>query len=97
MLLAVALAAVFATLPETILGQDRLKTMPGYQEYQKNSKLANGTVKMGSLTVTWKEGGKSFEYNKDGTKYRYDIAAGKAVEIGRRPKTVRRTTTAEST
>ena len=86
MLLAVALAAVFATLPETILGQDRLKTMPGYQEYQKNSKLANGTVKMGSLTVTWKEGGKSFEYNKDGTKYRYDIAAGKAVEIGKAPE-----------
>jgi dipeptidyl-peptidase-4 len=60
--------------------QDRLPKMPGYEQHQKMAKEIPGSVKMGTLFVTWKEEGKAFEYTKDGKRYRYDIAAGKAEE-----------------
>lgn len=62
--------------------QDRLKSMPGYAQYQKVSKELPAAVKMGALRVTWKEGGKALEYSWDGKLYRYDIAARKAKLIG---------------
>jgi len=66
-------------------GQDRLKTMPGYEQYQKMSKEISTAVKPGALIVTWKDDGKSFEYRKEGKSYRYDIATGKTTEIGPAP------------
>ena len=67
------------------LAQDRLKTMPGYAQYQKMSREITNAVKLGSLSVTWKEEGKAFEYQKDGKRYRYDIAARKTVELPAAP------------
>ena len=61
--------------------QDRLKTMPGYEQYQKMASQINGSVKRGTLFVTWKDGGKAFEYSKDGKRYRFDVEAGKAEEV----------------
>ncbi len=81
----VGLVVVFGITPISTLGQDRVKTMPGYEQYEKMSKEIPGSVKMGSLSVTWKDGGKTFEYQKDGIIYRYDIAVGKAQEIGKAP------------
>ncbi|WP_435008210.1 DPP IV N-terminal domain-containing protein [Tundrisphaera lichenicola] len=60
--------------------QDRLKSMPGYERFTAKSKEIPGSVKLGALSVTWRDGGKAFEYRKDGKTYRYDIAAGKAEE-----------------
>jgi len=65
--------------------QDRLKTYPGYDQYQKMSKEMQGAVKLGSLQVTWQDGGKSFEYSKDGKLWRYDIATKKTTELGPAP------------
>src|SRR4051794_28744535 len=62
--------------------QDRLKTMPGYDQYKKMANAAKGSVDYGSLDVVWRDGGKSFEYNTSGKSYRLDIATGKAEEIG---------------
>ncbi len=62
-------------------GQDRLKSMPGYEQYSKMSREIPGSVKLGSLTVKWIEEGKAFEYRKDGKSYRYEIAARSATEI----------------
>ncbi len=53
--------------------QDRLKLMPGYEHYLKMSKEIPGSVKRGTLSVRWKDGGKAFEYQKDGKTWRYDI------------------------
>jgi dipeptidyl-peptidase 4 len=39
-------------------------------------------VKLGSITAQWKEDSSSFEYNWDGKRYRYDIAAKQATAIG---------------
>src|SRR5258708_3837154 len=75
---------IFA-LSETSHAQDRLKTLPGYEHFQKMSRLMTNAVKSGSLSVTWKDDGKAFEYQKDGKRYRYDIAAKKAVEVAKAP------------
>ena len=61
--------------------QDRIKSMPGYEQYRKMRGLIPDSVKLGTLDVTWLDGGKAFEYRKDGKRYRYDIAANKATEI----------------
>src|SRR5437867_953736 len=71
--------------PPAALAQARLKTMPGYAQYQKMSREITNAVKLGSLSVTWKEEGKAFEYQKDGKRYRYDIAARKTVELPAAP------------
>ncbi|HYV35291.1 MAG TPA: DPP IV N-terminal domain-containing protein, partial [Gemmataceae bacterium] len=92
-------AAVIGFVPMAISAQDRLKTMPGYDQYQKMAKeyqnlakdyqgggkagkAGKGAAKKGPLSVTWQEGGKSFDYVKDGKKYHYDIATGKTTDLG---------------
>ncbi len=77
---ALLVAVSIAALPSFAPGQDRLKTMPGYDRFQEMSKKATGALKSGQLAVTWKDGGKAFEYRKDGKSYRFDIAEGKAKE-----------------
>jgi dipeptidyl-peptidase 4 len=78
----VALAAALGVLPLTTDAQDRLKTMPGYDQYQKMSREIPKAFRSGALAVTWKDGGQAFEYQKDGKIYRYDIAAKEAKVIG---------------
>ena len=77
-----ALALMVAAIASTTSaeGQDRLKGMPGYARFQEKNREIPGALKSGSLTVTWRDGGKAFEYRKDGKTYRYDVAAGKAEE-----------------
>jgi len=77
-----ALIILFGLLTAVGQAQDRLKTYPGYDQYQKMSKEMQGAVKLGSLRVTWKDNGKAFEYVKDGKNYRFDIASKKATELG---------------
>jgi dipeptidyl-peptidase-4 len=81
----VALTLVVGVLPITSRAQNRLKTMPGYQQYEKMSKLIPDSVKLGALAVKWTDGGKAFEYSKDGKSYRYDIATRTATETGTAP------------
>jgi dipeptidyl-peptidase-4 len=73
---------LLGTLPPITDAQDRLKSMPGYAQYQKVKGQAFGSVKMGTLAVTWRDGGKALEYRKDGKLLRYDIATGKSETIG---------------
>lgn len=80
--LALALAALLGSLPTAAGAQDRLKTMPGYDQYQKVSREIPTSVTMGALVPTWTDGGKSFEYQMDGKLYRYDIATRQATEAG---------------
>jgi dipeptidyl-peptidase-4 len=67
-LLAFALALVQAH------AQDRLKSMPGYERYQRLSREVTNAVKLGALSVTWTNDSQAFEYRKDGRHFRYDIA-----------------------
>jgi dipeptidyl-peptidase-4 len=61
--------------------QDRLKFMPGYDRYEKMRKEIPDSVKLGSLSVRWTEGGKAFEYQRDGKRYRYDVAERRVTEL----------------
>jgi dipeptidyl-peptidase 4 len=81
---AIALAAVLGlsgVAPTTTGAQDRLKTMPGYEQFQKMSGEISGSIKSGSLSVVWKDGGQAFEYRKDGKAYRYTIATRTTAEV----------------
>ena len=62
-------------------GQDRLKSYPGYERYASLSKEIPGAIKAGSLQVTWTDG-KTFEYDWDGKRHRYDAAARAATVVG---------------
>src|ERR1044071_626174 len=75
------IAVLIGALPQVAFGQDRLKQMPGYEQYAKMVREIPTSVKMGSLSVTWKDGGQSFEYQRDGKRYRYDIATQKLTEL----------------
>ena len=79
-------AAAAMLLSISMAAQDRLKAMPGYEQYQKMSREIPGSVKLGSLAVQWKEDGSSFEYAWDGKRYRYDVAAKQASVIGDAPE-----------
>ena len=82
--LALALVAAMG-FAATLVAQDRLKSMPGYDQYQKMVKEVTGAVKPGALSVTWKDA-KTFEYAKDGKMYRFDVTTKAATETGPAPE-----------
>jgi dipeptidyl-peptidase 4 len=69
----------------TLDAQDRLKTMPGYEQYARVSKELNGAVRPGTIQATWKDA-TSFEYLKDGKQFRYDVVKKVATEAGAAPE-----------
>src|SRR5436309_2257610 len=81
----IALLSV-ALFSMVLSAQDRLKTMPGYEQAQKATRELPTAVKMGSLPITWNGDSKTFEYAKDGKLYRFDVATRQATEIGDAPE-----------
>jgi dipeptidyl-peptidase-4 len=73
------LAAV--AIPVVLAGQDRLKVAPGYHQAQRLARDSSTAVSGGALSVTWIDGGRAFEYDRHGKRYRYDLAAKKPTEI----------------
>ena len=80
-----AVAAVAALLQTPTAAQDRLKTLPGYERYERMSREIPGSVVSGALEATWQDDGRTFEYVRDGKRYRYDVAARRATAIGPAP------------
>src|SRR2546430_12875050 len=81
------IALLSVALFSIVLGaQDRLKTMPGYEQAQKMARELPTAVKMGSLAITWNTDSKTFEYAKDGKLYRFDVAARQPTEIADAPE-----------
>ena len=72
---------VLLLLPLSLAAQDRLKTMPGYEQAQRMASEGPTAVTGGALLVTWTEGSKAFEYDKSGRRYRYDVETLQATEI----------------
>ena len=69
-----------ALLPLTSVAQDRLRTYPGYDQYQRMAGQIAGSVRSGALNVTWVDA-TSFVYMTDGKRFRFDVNVGKATEI----------------
>ena len=78
-------SAAVAILAWPVAAQDRLRTMPGYEQFQRMRREIPGSVKLGSVTAQWKEDGSSFEYAWDGKRYRYHVATRTASAIGDAP------------
>src|SRR5215813_2014949 len=79
----IVVLAVILRIPNAggVSAQDRLKTMPGYEQYQKMNREIPGSVKLGGLSVVWKDGGQAFEFRRDGKAYNYTIATRTTVEV----------------
>ncbi|GAA0880685.1 S9 family peptidase [Algoriphagus jejuensis] len=80
--LAVALAAMISVTQ----AQDKLKRMPGYEQYQKIAPQSYTAVKSGALSTKWNTEGSSFEYVQDRKLFRYDIKSKKVTEVGQAPQ-----------
>ncbi len=60
--------------------QDKLKTMPGYERFQKMATQIRSSVKMGSLNAIWSEDGISFDYVQDNKRFQYTIGTKTSTE-----------------
>jgi dipeptidyl-peptidase-4 len=76
----VAGAAFLLSAPIALNAQDRLKTMPGYDQFAKMQAAVQqgGTpVKSGAVNAVWSADGKTFDYTYDGKRNRFDVASKK--------------------
>jgi dipeptidyl-peptidase 4 len=62
--------------------QDRLKTMPGYAQYEQMRAEIPGSVTPGATGIRWADDAKSFEYAQGGKRFRYDVASKRVTETG---------------
>ena len=76
------MAAALAASISVSQAQDKLRSMPGYEQYQKIAPQIRGSVKPGALNATWKEDGSGFEYVQEGKKYFYSVKSKTATEQG---------------
>ena len=73
--------AVPALCGQVLIGaQDRLKTMPGYEQYQKMSREIPTAVKSGALDALWRDA-RTLEYSRDGKRYRFDLGASSVTTL----------------
>src|SRR5688572_20057793 len=77
---AISLIALLS-VPSGASAQDRLKTMPGYDQYARVAPQIAGAVKLGALQAFWVDSGRAFEYQRDNQWYRYDVGTRKASTI----------------
>src|SRR5579862_1835377 len=73
-------AAVDAAASAALLAQDRLKTMPGYEQYQRLAEQIPTAITSGALTATWSTD-RSVDYTRSGKRFRYDVASRQTTEI----------------
>ncbi|MEO8624882.1 MAG: DPP IV N-terminal domain-containing protein, partial [bacterium] len=60
--------------------QDRLKSMPGYDQFTRMSTQRVGAVKSGQVAGAWADSGKAFDYGFDGKRMRYVVATNTIVD-----------------
>lgn len=83
-----ARAAIALTLscamPVAAHAQDRLKTMPGYEQYERMLPLIRQAAPAGGrfgAAIAWSADGRSLAYESSGRRYRYDLGAKNATEV----------------
>jgi len=65
--------------------QDKLKNMPGYEQYREIAPQIRRSVKPGLISANWAEDSKTFEYIKDGKLWSYDVRKKKLTDMGDPP------------
>ena len=61
--------------------QDRLRTMPGYERYAAMAPKLASSIKSGAITPQWADDGSSFEFTRDGKRFRYTVATKGVSEV----------------
>jgi len=79
--LLVAALALLTVFPAQSFGQDKIKDMPGYDQYTEMSPQLRTAFVSGAVNVSWADDSGSFEYVYDGQRYRFDVRKGRSVEI----------------
>jgi dipeptidyl-peptidase 4 len=80
--LSATLLLLSALLSIPAQGQERIKSMPGYEQFEQMRTQLRGAFTSGALDVDWSEDSSTFEYVYTGKKYRYDVDRRQATEIG---------------
>src|SRR5437016_14368994 len=90
--LALHAAALSLVIGVTAQAQDRLKSMPGYDQYQRMLPLYAQAMpgggrgfSRGGVSATWSADGKSVDYTNGGKRLRYDIATKAISEVTEAP------------
>jgi len=87
---AIVLALVLS-LPITLsVAQDRLKSMPGYDQYKLMAPQIRTSVKSGAISAKWNDSSLTFEYSKDGKTNEYNVKTKQATITGDAPERKRR-------
>jgi dipeptidyl-peptidase 4 len=73
--------ALLLVVPAWGRAQDRLKTMPGYEQHSAMAPKLVGAFKSGAVAAQWADDGKTFEYIRDGKRYRFDVVTRKTTEV----------------
>jgi dipeptidyl-peptidase 4 len=68
-------------VPLSLAAQDRLKSMPGYEQAQRLALDASSAVSGGAPTVTWQDDSAAFDYERNGKLFRYVVKERQAAEI----------------
>ena len=69
---------LLAALPLSLVAQDRLRTMPGYESF-KRVENEGPLVRGGALAASWVDAN-TIEYSQRGKHYRFDVTARRATE-----------------
>ncbi len=87
----VCAGAVLVLAGASIGAQDRLSSMPGYDQFSRMQEQlrAEPALVSGALDVDWADDGRSFSYAFGGRMYRFDVAEGRAVVTGDAPAAAR--------
>src|SRR5690349_11427872 len=81
----VSFFAAGVAISDSVIAQDRLPKMPGYENYLRMSREINAAARplfqSSVSSVVWLASGNGFEYALGGKFYRYDFASGQRIEI----------------
>ncbi len=77
--LAFATLALAAAVP-ALHAQDRLASMPGAERYAAMAPRLQTALKSGAISPRWAEDGRSFEFTRDGKRFRFDVATRATTE-----------------
>ena len=83
---AIVYLAAVAVAPAVLVAQDRLKTMPGYAQFQRVAPQIQTAVVSGGLAATWVDAGRAVEYGRDGRRYRFDLTTQRVTEASPAPQ-----------
>ena len=85
-LFSIALLFIFSISINFSFAQDKLKKMPGYENYKKMAPKLRSAVESGQISASWNDDSNSFTYTKDAKEYSFNVKSKKATVVGDAPE-----------